>query len=167
MRLARRLEKYRYDDSQFETKGTSLLFSMKALKTARPAGPTPKRKITESQSATGRTAEELMELAVEAARSRHLPDFLEQFVLRATSMLGASWGGVAVYLGRETKFYAMPGSDGSTFSSAEEWVLATARECDTEIETHPVPNEIAAVVPSAEQPEVVIFVRIASSDNEK
>jgi PAS domain S-box-containing protein len=140
---------------------------MKALKTARPIGPTPKRTMTKSQSATGRTAEELMELAVEAARSRHLPDFLEQFALRATSMLEASWGGVAVYLGRETQFYAMPGSDGSTFSSGEAWVLAKARDCDTEMETGPLPKEIAAVVPCAEEPEAVIFVRIASSDNEK
>jgi len=40
-----------------------------------------------------------MELAVEAAQSRHLPDFLEQFALRATRMLDAIWGGVAVYRG--------------------------------------------------------------------
>jgi len=37
-----------------------------------------------------------MELAVEAAQSRHLPDFLEQFALRTTRMLDAIWGGVAV-----------------------------------------------------------------------
>src|SRR6266850_20642 len=43
-------------------------------------------------------AEELMELAVEAAQSRHLPDFLEQFALRATRMLDAIWGGVAVFV---------------------------------------------------------------------
>jgi len=32
-----------------------------------------------------------MELAVEAAQSRDLPDFLEQFALRSTRMLDAIW----------------------------------------------------------------------------
>src|SRR6266852_3011757 len=48
-------------------------------------------------------AEELMELAVEAAQSRHLPDFLEQFALRATRMLDAIWGGVAVFRARDKR----------------------------------------------------------------
>jgi PAS domain S-box-containing protein len=109
----------------------------------------------------------LMELAVEAARSRHLPDFLEQFAWRSAYMLEASWGGVAVYLGRETKFHAMPGSRDSTFSAGEEWVVSNARESHSEIEMRTLPKEIAAALPCAEEPEAVIFVRIASSDNEK
>jgi PAS domain S-box-containing protein len=109
----------------------------------------------------------LMELAVEAARSRHLPDFLEQFALRSACMLEASWGGVAVYLERETKFHAMPGSGGSTFSAGEEWILSNAQESRSEMETRTLPKEIAATLPCAEAPEAVIFVRIASSDNEK
>ena len=164
MRLARTFSEY--DNSQLETNDTSLP-QMKALKTARPTGQTPKREITKPRSATARTAEELMELAVEAARSRHLPDFLEQFALRSACMLGASWGGVAVYLGRETKFHAMRGSGGSTVSSREEWILSNARECRSEMETRTLPKEIAAALPCAEEPEAVIFVRIASSDNEK
>src|SRR5207245_9278870 len=68
MRLARTFSEY--DNSQLETNDTSLP-QMKALKTARPTGQTPKREITKPRSATARTAEELMELAVEAARSRH------------------------------------------------------------------------------------------------
>ena len=32
-----------------------------------------------------------MALAVEAAQSRHLPGFLEQFALRSTRMLDAIW----------------------------------------------------------------------------
>src|SRR5260370_15423460 len=140
---------------------------MKALTTVRPTGQTHKREMTKPRSATARTAEELMDLAVEAARSRHLPDFLEQFALRSASMLEASWGGVAVYLGRETKFYAIPGSGGSTFSPREEWVLSNARECRSEMETRSLTKEIAGALPCAEEPEAVIFVRIASSDNEK
>ena len=37
-----------------------------------------------------------MELAVQAAQSRHLPDFLERFAERAARRLNATWGGVAV-----------------------------------------------------------------------
>src|SRR5271170_420401 len=52
-----------------------------------------------------REAEELMELAVDAAQSRHLPGFLERFATRATRMLDAKWGGVMVFRGRETDLY--------------------------------------------------------------
>src|SRR5580692_8914293 len=38
-------------------------------------------------------AEELMELAVDAAQSRLLPEFLERFAGRAARMLNAAWGG--------------------------------------------------------------------------
>jgi two-component system NtrC family sensor kinase len=61
----------------------------------------------------------------------------------------------------------MAGSGGSTFSPGEEWVLSNARECRSEMETRSLPKEIAAALPCAEEPEAVIFVRIASSDNEK
>jgi len=74
-----------------------------------------------------RHGEELMELAVEAAQSRHLPDFLEQFALRATRMLDAIWGGVAVYRGRETDLHAMPGPAATT-EIAMSWLIACARE---------------------------------------
>ena len=35
-----------------------------------------------------------MDLAVEAAESRHLSNFLEQFALRSARMLDADWGAV-------------------------------------------------------------------------
>ena len=47
-----------------------------------------------------------MELAVDAAQSRQLPEFLERFAGRAARMLNAAWGGVAVFRGRETDLYA-------------------------------------------------------------
>lgn len=108
-----------------------------------------------------------MELSVEAAQSRHLPDFLEQFASRSARMLDASWGGVAVYRGRETEFHTITGTGRSAFQAAEEWVLSNARESRAEVETRALPKEIAAAVQSAEEPQAVIFVRIAASDNEK
>src|SRR5260370_10487186 len=93
---------------------------------ARPAQrPTPQRARAESVPPMSRHGEELMELAVEAAQSRHLPDFLEQFALRATRMLDAIWGGVAVYRGRETDLHAMPGPP-ATKEAAVSWLIACA-----------------------------------------
>src|SRR5260370_26705342 len=81
---------------------------MRRIKARTSQRPTPQRARAESPLPMSRHSEELMELAVEAAQSRHLPDFLEQFALRATRMLDAIWGGVAVYRGRETDLHPMP-----------------------------------------------------------
>jgi len=107
-----------------------------------------------------------MELAVEAAQSRHLPDFLEQFALRATRMLDAMWGGVAVYRARETELHAMPGGSATTEGAAD-WLISCARDSQNDVETRAIPKEIAAGLPFLEEPGVVFFVRIAASDNER
>jgi PAS domain S-box-containing protein len=113
-----------------------------------------------------RHAEELMELAVEAAQSRHLPNFLEQFALRATRMLDAVWGGVAVYRGRETELHAMPGGAATT-EAAGDWLISCARGSENDVETRALPKEIAASVALADEPGAVVFVRIAASDGER
>jgi len=107
-----------------------------------------------------------MELAVEAAQSRHLPDFLEQFALRASRMLDAIWGGVAVYRGRETDLHAMPGPAATT-EAAMSWLISCARESQSEMETRAIPEEIGAAWSFPEEPGTVAFVRIAASDNER
>ena len=108
-----------------------------------------------------------MELAVEAAQSRHLPNFLEQFALRATRMLDATWGGVAVYRGRETELYAAKGRSGKTSNRCEEWLIANARESRHEVEARAMPKEIAATLEGAVEPAAAVFVRIAGSDNDR
>jgi len=108
-----------------------------------------------------------MELAVEAAQSRHLPHFLEQFALRATRMLDAIWGGVAVYRGRETELYSAKGTSGATLSGCEEWLIASARESRNEVDARAVPKEIAAAFEGAAESAAAVFVRIAGSDNER
>ena len=122
---------------------------------------------TKPRPATARNADELMDLAVEAAQSRHLPTFLEQFALRSARMLDASWGAVAVIRGRDTDFHEMPGKRGPSESSSAEWLLTNAREIRDEIETRALPKEIAASLPDEEEPETAIFVRIASSNKDK
>ena len=47
-----------------------------------------------------------MELASEAARSRHLPEFLHGFSQRVTRMLGAKWCGVVVLTGQKAELYS-------------------------------------------------------------
>jgi two-component system NtrC family sensor kinase len=111
-------------------------------------------------------AEELMELAVEAAQSRHLPDFLEQFAQRSTRMADALWGGVAVYRGRETEIHYMPGVTGITEGLAN-WLISCARASQSDVETRALPKEIAAAAAFPEEPGAVVFVRIAASDNEQ
>src|SRR5437660_7550380 len=107
---------------------------MRRTKTRESRHSTLRRGGVEFSPTLSRNAEELMELAVEAAQSRHLPDFLEQFALRATRMLDASWGGVAVHGGRETELHTMPGG-AATAVSMGAWLISCARECRDDVET--------------------------------
>src|SRR5260370_42338513 len=66
---------------------------MRRMKSRMSPHPKPERGRVKFAPPLSRHAEELMELAVEAAQSRDLPDFLEQFALRSTRMLDAIWGG--------------------------------------------------------------------------
>src|SRR5436853_6583257 len=134
MRLKRTLKTGVRDHSQIETQGSPLL-SLDSNKTSRARRRTPSTAKARSHSASSRNADELMDLAVEAAQSRHLSNFLEQFALRSARMLGARWGAVIVYKGRESEFHEMPGKRGPTFPSATEWLLTKAQEVDSEMET--------------------------------
>src|SRR6266852_5453618 len=139
---------------------------MRRIKTRPSQRPTSQRGRAEFPVSISRHAEELMELAVEAAQSRHLPDFLEQFARRSTRMLQAIWGGVAVHLGRETELHSMPGG-AATSEAVANWLISCARASQDDVETRAIPKEIAAGFPFAEEPGAVVFVRIAASDNER
>jgi PAS domain S-box-containing protein len=108
-----------------------------------------------------------MELAVEAAQSRHLPDFLGRFAQRATRMLNAIWGGVAVYRGRETELYSSPEESNPEFLAAGGWLITAARGSLGEVESQSIPKEIAITFRGAIEPTTAVFVRIAASDNER
>src|SRR5258708_38174260 len=113
---------------------------MRRTKARTSQRPIPQRARAESPLPMSRHGEELMELAVEAAQPRHLPDFLEQFALRATRMLDAIWGGVADYPGRETDLHAMPGPAATT-EIGMSWLIAYARERQGEEENQAVPKD--------------------------
>src|SRR6266850_1168101 len=140
---------------------------MRAPKTIASRSPLRRSAKPPASPPISKHAEELMELAVEAAQSRHLPDFLEQFALRATRMLDAVWGGVAVYCGRETELHSGKKPNGATLSACQEWLIARARESRNEVDARAVPKEIAAAFEGTVEPSAAVFVRIAGSDNER
>src|SRR6266571_2101786 len=140
---------------------------MRRAKTKLSRSLRPRRRKAETYSAMPKHAEELMELAVEAAQSRHLPEFLEQFARRAARMLDAVWGGVAVYRGRETELYSMAGSSDPTFPGGADWLISRALECPNNVESRAIPKEIAAALQFPGDPGTAVFVRIAASDNER
>src|SRR5260370_35156212 len=94
-----------------------------------------------------------MEIAVGAAQSRPLADFLEQFALGSTRMLDAVWGGVAVYRGRETELHAMPGGSGSLGEAGVDWLASRAREGQRDVESHTIPKGSASGVCVCVEPE--------------
>ncbi len=108
-----------------------------------------------------------MELAVEAAQSRHLPDFLERFAQRSARMLNAIWGSVAVHRGRETELYSATDGGGSPLPASGDWLIECARESRRDVETRAIPQDIASSFQGAAEPVAVVFVRIAASDNER
>src|ERR1700694_3403229 len=122
---------------------------------------------TEAPVSISKQAEELMELAVEAAQSRHLPDFLKRFAQRAARMLNAIWGSVAVHRGRETELYSATDGGGSPLPARGDWLIACARESRRDVETRAIPQDIASSFQGAAEPVAVVFVRIAASDNER
>ncbi len=108
-----------------------------------------------------------MELAVEAAQSRHLPDFLERFAQRCARMLNAIWGGVVVYRGRETELYSSSADSNPGFLAVEGWLITTARGSLGDVETLPVPKDVGPPFQGAAESTTAVLVRIAASDNER
>src|SRR5579859_6309517 len=115
-------------------------------------------------------AEELMELAVDAAQSRHLPEFLERFADRAARLLSADWCGVMVFRGRETDFYQASQNKSAQNNLGSDAALHTVlvqhgRELHKEIKIRALAADFlgdGSVAPNV----VAIFVPITASDAE-
>src|SRR5258708_24655867 len=106
---------------------------MRGPKTIASRRVTRRRAKAESSRPAARRAEELMELAVDAAQSRHLPEFLQRFARRPTRMLRASWGGVTVFRRRETDAHHAPGGKPAEDHRIGNWFVQSARETLGEI----------------------------------
>src|ERR1700736_1131060 len=113
-------------------------------------------------------AEELMELAVDAAHSRHLPGFLERFAERAARMLSAEWCAVMVFRGRETDSYQTSIGKDRPSANQHTALIRSARELGKEIEVRPLAPLAAepGAVGSAEKNKSAVFVPITASDAE-
>ena len=107
-----------------------------------------------------------MELAVDAARSRHLPEFLGRFADRAARMLSAEWCGVMVFRGRETDFYQTPQSKFGADAVLHTSLIRQGRESRQEIEIRPLAADGFVGGGSATPKTVAIFVPITASDAE-
>src|SRR5579864_4676328 len=112
-------------------------------------------------------AEELMELAVDAAQSRHLPDFLNRFAERSAHMLNAVWAGVAVFRGRETEMYASHSAKQAATQPAEDWVITAALEKREEVEIRALSANSPTSFSGHGKAVAAIFVPIAASDGER
>ena len=128
--------------------------------------PPRSRKLAE-ESSSAQHAVELMALAVEAAQSRHLPDFLQRFAERSMHMLKAAWCGVAVFRGRETEIHLAGGLDGSDFPKGTKWLIEKAREPRNTVEILSLNARLGESLRGISAPSSVVLVPIAASDGER
>jgi PAS domain S-box-containing protein len=121
----------------------------------------------ERARAASKHAEELMELAVEAAQSRHLPVFLARYAERSARMLEAAWGGVAVFRGRETQMYSGLEGEAEKLRGAQRWLIQAARESQSEVAVERLPSEFGDSNRGAGKELAAVFAPISSSDGER
>jgi two-component system NtrC family sensor kinase len=103
-------------------------------------------------------AEELMDLAVDAARSQHLPDFLKRFSARAAAMAQADWGGVVVFEEAGAKLYDAVELETVKNAPKREWLLNKALEVSRDAQVCILPQEKSSTG---------VFIPILSSANER
>lgn len=109
-----------------------------------------------------------MELAVDAAQSRHLPEFLERFAGRAARMLDAVWGGVAVFRGRETVLHSADKNREEASRELEGWLIAAAREKSTAETVSPAPSSEERPAESSGPGKLrAVLISITASDGER
>ena len=114
----------------------------------------------------GQTAEELMEIAVDAAQSRLLPSFLDRFANRVVRMLEADWGSVVVFRGRETDLYQAASSEIRLEPSQQATLIRAAREHRHETEVQSLHEDATLNRLPGLAKGVAIFVPITASDDE-
>jgi len=107
-----------------------------------------------------------MELAVDAAQSRRLPEFLERFADRAARMLSADWCGVMVFRGRETDLYQAPPKKFDSEVARHALLIQHCRELPKEIKIRALSLNNSVEDASAVSKAMAIFVPITASDAE-
>lgn len=151
---------------QFETESNPRVL-MRRVKRRLTGTVSAKRAKPGVSQAAAHHAEELMGLAVDAAQSRHLPEYLKKFTDRAARLLGARWGAVAVYRGGKTELYSMDAADGEAIAPGSEWLLGVVAERiqDEGVRSVP-PSALAGAGRNRKEPFLVI-TPIKSSGSEQ
>ncbi len=116
---------------------------------------------------SSRQAEELMELAVDAAQSRQLPEFLARFAGRVARMLNAAWGGVAVFRGRETDLYSTEQKEQGESGTLRSWMISSARENRVAAVVKAVPAGLGSNEKANGSATSAVFVPVTASDGER
>src|ERR1700752_4285505 len=129
-----------------------------------PRAAVPRNSVNTGSRALNGQAEELMELAVDAAQSRHLPGFLERFAERAARMLSAEWCTVMVFRGRETDSYQTSGGKGRPDAAQHTSLIRLARELGKDIEVTPLGMKSGSSQGRTKQ--TAVFVPITASEAE-
>ena len=140
---------------------------MRQTKSNRTPRLTDRLNKTDAVPPSSKQAEELMELAVDAAQSRQLPEFLERFAGRAARMLNAAWGGVAVFRGRETDLYSAGEKESAINAALKSWIISSAREGRTAAAIRPLPTGEATLSGERAGSMSAVFVPISASDGER
>ena len=163
MRLPDRFVKH--SSSRFETQKGPTESMGKALSRASAKRTVPREELERVESQLN-ISEELMELAVEAAQSLHLADFLERFAQRAARMLAAEWGGVVVHFGREPELHCSPPKGASEAISREAWFIENAKKAADEIVTFKMPMG-SGTARENRRCKTCVMVPITASDRER
>jgi PAS domain S-box-containing protein len=108
-----------------------------------------------------------MELAVDAAQSRQLPEFLERFAGRAARMLDSVWGGVAVFRGRETDLYSTGENEPAMSGALKSWIISSARESRVAAVVRALPAGEMGTPASSAMATSAVFVPTNASDGER
>src|SRR6266478_6162081 len=124
----------------------------------------PRSSICAESHALNGHAEELMELAVDAAQSRHLPGFLERFAERAARMISAEWCAVMVFRGRETDSYQTSNDKGRPDAALHTSLIRSARELGKDIVLMPLGEKSGDI--SSSKTQAAVFIPITASDAE-
>ena len=163
MRLARSLDLRGF--SQLETSATPT--PMREQKSKSSPRQVPRRSKPAPAFSVSLHADELIDLALDAAQSRFLPDFLNRFVDRSARMLNAEWGGVAVFRGRETDFYSGSFAIPLKATNSAAWMISATREKRTDVEIRALIEDNSAAFYEGCTSVSAIFTPIKASDGEQ
>ena len=140
---------------------------MREMKPDRPRHLTTRPNTAALVSPSSKQAEELMELAVDAAQSRQLPEFLERFAGRVARMLNAGWSGVAVLRGRETDLYSAGENEKAVSNGLKSWIITSARESRVAAVVRALPAAEAGPTEGGASAMHAVFVPVTASDGER